>query len=256
MNSKKTIAALIIIFMMAGLIQADLGAAKSLFNQANQLYDQKKYEQAIDTYQKILDQGYESGNLYYNLGNAFYKTGQIGKAILYYEKARALLPDNENVAFNLRLARLKIQDKIDRPSEFILFKWGREFIDNLSANSWALVLSISLFLVSLSFAILYLSSRSSLRTIFKPILIIALIGAVLSIYPLYYQHTTETSGDQGIILSDRVNTIAAPQKGSTTLFIIHEGTKVQILDKDGEWIKIELLDGKQGWIHSDSLGII
>ncbi|HMA61573.1 MAG TPA: tetratricopeptide repeat protein [bacterium] len=256
MSNKHTIAALIIIFLMAGLVQADLGSAKSLFNQANKLYDQKKYEQAIDNYQKILDQGYESGNLYYNLGNAFYKTGQIGNAILYYEKARSLLPDNENIEFNLRLARLKIQDKIDRPPEFVLFKWGREFIDNLSSNSWALILSMSLFLVALAFAFLYLSSRAKLRSIFKPVLFLAMIVAVLSIYPLYYQHTRETSGDKGIILSEKVNTIAAPQKGSTTLFIIHEGTKVQILDRDGQWVKIELLDGKQGWIHSDSLGII
>ena len=57
---------------------------------------------------KVIGRGYESWELYYNLGNAFYKNRQIGPAILNYEKARKLAPNNEDVLFNLELANLRV----------------------------------------------------------------------------------------------------------------------------------------------------
>jgi len=257
LNPKKIIRCIFILFAISHfVIMADQTGRDHLFNQGNQLYNEKNYKKAITTYHKLLKQGFESGGLYYNLGNAYYKTGNIGKAILYYEKALKLLPDNENIQFNLKLARLKIRDKIERPPQFIIFQLTRDFIDNLSSTGWALVVTIALLLTAIFFSIFYLSSSQKLRNISRTMTIVFILVAILSSFPLYYRHNMENKGDRGIILEEEVAAIAAPQKNSTTLFLIHEGTKVKILDKDNNWLKIELLDGKQGWINFGAIGVI
>jgi len=257
LTPNKVIKFIFILFTISHfVVLADQTGQYHLFNQGNNFYNEKNYEKAIATYHELLKQGLESGGLYYNLGNAYYKTGNIGKAILYYEKARKFLPDNENIRFNLRLVRLKIRDKVERPPQFIIFKWGRDFINNLSSISWALVTTILLFLTVVFFSIFYLSSSPGLRKFSRTISILLIILAILSSFPLYYRYKLENKEDRGIILVDEIAAIAAPQKNSTTLFLIHEGTKVKILDKDDNWIKIELLDGKQGWINAGSIGVI
>ena len=247
---------LIFIFIMSSLKSSSSNEMEQLFQQGNDFYSNKEYIKAIDIYKRILEKGYESGDLYYNLGNAYYRIGEIGKSILNYEKSLKFLPDNENIKFNLKLARLKIKDKVNRPPEFILFRIGREVIDNLSAFEWAIVLSSAVFLVAIFFTIFSLSSSQKLHVFARRSMILFIIIAVLSVYPLYYRYKMENTGNSGIILKDEIETISAPQKGSTTLFIIHEGTKVKIIGRDNEWLKIELIDGKQGWVNAEAIGII
>ncbi|MCF7886575.1 MAG: tetratricopeptide repeat protein [Candidatus Marinimicrobia bacterium] len=256
MNRRAIQSIIVILLLFNGLQYAQEASLESAFQKGNQLYNQKNYTEAIQNYKKVLRAGYESGKLYYNLGNAYYKNGEIGKAILNYERARKFLPDDKNIEFNLELARLKIKDKIDRPSEFIIFRWIQEGIDNLTATGWALVFSITIFIISVIYAIQSLSSSERIRNITRPLMTSFVLILLLSIYPLYYQHKMQNRKDRGIILKEEIETVAAPQRGSTTLFLIHKGTKVKIIDRDDNWLKIELIDGKQGWIESEAIGII
>lgn len=230
--------------------------ADALLQKGNDYYKEEQYGKAIQIYEKILNSGNESGALYFNLGNAYYKKNRIGEAILYYEKAEKLLPDDENVKFNLKLARSKIEDKIKYPQDFFLFRWVREVIDNLSSFGWAAVGSTLIFLLALCFCCYQLDLGQKIDHLIQKIYLPLIIIAVMSIYPIYYSNKSENIANYGIILQEEVNTLAAPQTGSTKLFVIHEGAKVRIKEKSNQWLKIELLNGKQGWIKKSALGVI
>ena len=122
--------------VIAGISSADEAAQR--FEQANQLYLQAKYPDAVAQYQKIVQSGFESGELYFNLGNAYYKSGNIQKAILNYERARQLLPRDEDVQFNLQLANLQVVDKIDAVPRLFVYRWADSMLAlfSLSTMGW------------------------------------------------------------------------------------------------------------------------
>jgi len=231
-------------------------SAEYLFEKGNTAYQNENYSEAIDQYQSVLALGLESGSLYYNLGNAYYRTGAIGLAILNYERALKWLPNDENVRFNLKLANLTVKDRIDPPPEFFLFRWIRQATNLLSSRGWGLLAGLFLFTAAVSVAILMLTEIKRFRTFLKCVMGISIAIVIISVAGMIPRHRIETGQNTGIIISYSVRSLAAPQEGSTELFIVHEGTKVVILDKDGDWLKIELIDGKQGWIPADDIGTI
>jgi len=231
-------------------------SADYLFEKGNAAYQNENYSEAIDQYQSVLALGLESGSLYYNLGNAYYRTGAIGLAILNYERALKWLPNDENVRFNLKLANLTVKDRIDPPPEFFLFRWIRQATNLLSSRGWGLLVGIFIGIASIDIAILIIAEVKRLRTFLKYLTGISVVIVIISMAGMIPRHRIETGKNVGIIIHYSVQSLAAPQEGSTELFVVHEGTKVAILDKDGDWLKIELIDGKQGWIPADDLGII
>ena len=117
-----------------------------VFDKANQLYLNGEYSSAREEYQKIINSGFESVELYYNLGNTFYKLGQIPSSILYYEKALILNPKDVDIQFNLDLANRLVVDKINPVNEFFFRKWFRAFAGIIKADSWAFISVITFFL--------------------------------------------------------------------------------------------------------------
>lgn len=114
-------AVLLLVFVAAGMSRADETA--QAFEHGNQLYLQAKYPDAITQYEKIIANGWESGELYFNLGNAYYKSGNIQRAILNYERAAQMLPRDDDVQFNLQLANLQVVDKIDAVPRLFIYRW-------------------------------------------------------------------------------------------------------------------------------------
>ena len=154
---KLTFGLFILLILTTGLAYADHN--QHLFEEGNTLYAKEKYEQAIAKYEEILANGYESWELYYNLGNAYYKDGQLGKAILNYERARSLKSDNEDIQFNLEMANLLVADKINEPPQFFLFKIYHDFKHSMSLNTLALIVIIAYFIL-ITLVILYIFIRS------------------------------------------------------------------------------------------------
>ncbi|HCK99917.1 MAG TPA: hypothetical protein DHW42_07440 [Candidatus Marinimicrobia bacterium] len=226
------------------------------FHKGNEYYLEENYPEAIRQYESVLNSGYESPELYYNLGNAYYKSGQLGKAILNYERALKKKPQDKNVQFNLRLANLRVKDRVEVPPEFFLFRWNRKIVQMLSTRNWAWSVAALFFLACVLASICVVGEINRFKGQLKIAAIALFFCAVLLIAPLIQRYQMEKSRAYGIILSSGSKSLAAPQDGSTELFIIHEGTKVRVLDTDGDWNKIELIDGKQGWIFSLDLGII
>ncbi len=235
--------------VIAGICYAD--EAAQTFEQANQLYLQAKYPDAITQYEKIVQSGFESGELYFNMGNAYYKSGSIQKAILNYERARQFLPRDEDVQFNLQLANLQVIDKIDAVPRLFVYRWADSMLAlfSLSTMGWIVysffILTLAAFAIFL-YARTYTQKRLSMFVglVFSTALILTMIGYGVQAYK-------ESNTEFAIVMSDVANIKAAPDSKGNDLFVLHKGLRVQVLDSVNHWCKIRLADGKVGWIPED-----
>jgi len=195
--------------------------------------------------------GFESGELFFNLGNAYYKNGNIQKAILNYERARQLLPRDEDVQFNLQLANLQVVDKIDAVPRLFVYRWVDSMLAlfSLSTMGWIVYSFFILTLAAFAFflyARTYTQKRLSMFAglVFSTALILTMIGYGVQSYK-------ETNTEFAIVMSDVANIKAAPDSKGNDLFVLHKGLRVQVLDSVNHWRKIRLADGKVGWIPEE-----
>ncbi len=229
---------------------------EDLMAKGNQLYQSGNFEKAADTYQKIVDSGFESPTLYFNLGNAYYRLGKNGLAILYYEKAAKLAPGDEDISHNLTIVNNKIVDKLDILPTFFLFKWWESILMSFTISGWTW-LAYFFYLIVLCSIGLYFFAKSQVTQKFAVyttggFLIILIITSFL----LSVRMNRELNVRNGVITEQVVNVKSSPDDKSTEAFIIHEGIKVRMEDKVNDWVRIRLRDGKVGWLQEKDLGII
>lgn len=228
-----------------------------LFTQGNTLYQEGKYQEALEFYKKIIDSGYESGPAYYNMGNCYYKIQDTGKAILHYERARKFIPGDEDLKANLALANLTVVDKITARSEFLLFRIVRGLTHLLPKSILVWIVGGS-YLVCVMFLIFWIVSRKRfLRVLgYRAGVFFGIIFLVFGL-SLIHQLREEQQRIEGIILADKVDVMSAPSVDEgMEVFSLHEGTKVRIDQRSGEWVEIILADGKVGWVKQEVLEII
>ncbi len=245
---QKIIQLFFILFIFQNLMIGGPKEFDHLFDQANEAYQKGNFKEALSQYEYIVNHGYENGQLYYNLGNCYFKINQIGLSILNYEKATILLPNDENIKFNLKLANLKIKDRIEVPPEFFLFTLHKKIINLFSSQQWGFGMTFFGFLSALFFSLIKNIDHGRFYNTMKQILKISIILTIMCAYPTTQRYRLEYLDKKGIVLTGEVKILAAPEETSTNLFQVHEGTKFTILDSDGIWYKIKLIDGKQGWI--------
>ena len=201
--------------------------------------------------------GLESAALYCNTGDAYFKEGNPAKAILYYERALKLDPSYSDARFNLALLNNGIQDRIDSVPEFVLKTWFRNFSYIMDSNGWAVCFIVFLAL-TLAMALMFILSPSvgGRRTGFF-VGLVMLLAAALSLTFSIWQKNDAMRADKAIIMRPVTSVKSSPSsEASTDLFILHEGTKVKLIDEVGAWKNIELADGRQGWIPSADLEVI
>jgi tetratricopeptide (TPR) repeat protein len=214
----------------------------------NNYYAKGQYKEAAASYQKLVNEGYQSAEVYYNLGNAYYKLGNIASAILYYEKARLLSPGDDDINFNIRLANSKITDKVDEAPEFFISKWWNEFILSFSVNALGIA-SILFVLLGSAALILYFFafSVSRKKASFYTSILLFILGAAAIVIAFSQTHYFDNH-KQAIIFTSTVNIKSGPNDKLATLFVLHEGTKVNVLDANNGWVKFKLGNGNEGWI--------
>lgn len=221
---------------------------------ADSAYVKGDYKAAIEIYESLAANNGESADVYYNLGNAYYKSENIAKAVLNYERALLLNPGDEDIQFNLELARSKTVDKVVPEYKFFLMEWLEGIINLLSISAWS-VLAVVSFVVMLLTLLLFLFGKSVSTK--KTGFIIALFSLFITIFANLsalhrYHYLTERS--DAVIMEPSVTAKSTPSNSGTELFVIHEGRKVKISDDSmREWTEIELEDGNKGWIPSSSL---
>lgn len=230
--------------------------SESLLKQANQLYADGKYSEAISSYESILSSQVESAALYFNLGNAYYKTGKIPQAVLNYERALRLNPTDEDIQFNLQVANSLVVDQLDNVPEFFLNVWMKSFRQIASVQTWTLLTLISFVLLLLAVWFYFTSHRIDFQKLSFVLGIVLLVTFSVSLtHTLSWAHELKAS-DAGIIFSPSALVKGSPDTQGTDLFMLHEGTKVQVIDSVGDWAEIRLVNGNEGWLEFRHLEII
>src|SRR5574344_274733 len=223
---------------------------------ADSAYVHENYQKAIAGYEDILRHG-ENADIYYNLGNAYYRSDNITRAVLNYERALLLNPGDEDIRFNLDMARSKTVDKITPASEMFFVTWYRSFVNLMSVDGWAHT-AVACFIMFILLTLLYLFNN---KVLFRKI---GFFGGVvmLSVFCLsnlfaYQQRNQLIHRTGAIIISSAVSVKSTPAANGTDLFVLHEGTKVTITDDSmQEWKEIKIADGKEGWIETRQMEVI
>ncbi|MDY0015032.1 MAG: tetratricopeptide repeat protein [Bacteroidales bacterium] len=247
-----------IIFVLCFILQDFTAQSQvdTIFDKANKAYMQKDYPTAIHLYTDIISAGNVSADVYYNLGNAYFKNSQLSQAILWYERALRIDPSNEDIIYNIVFANSRITDEMETMPDFFLKRWFKSMYSSLSSMAWAvtsLVLCVCLFI----FLVVLLLSASAKRRIFlffASVLLFLLLA--MSITFAYLQHKQSLRDDEAIIMRMSVAVKSMPDKAGTDLFTVHEGLKVRLLDKVGNWIEVVFPNGHKGWIEETAVEII
>lgn len=253
-NQKKHPAGYSFVWLLLAMICFGGTSAKAVTkNNADTEYQKGNYQQAIRDYEEILKNG-ESAEIYFNLGNAYYRTDNITKAVLNYERARLLSPGDDDINFNLQFARSKTIDKITPESEMFFVTWYKSLVNFTSVDNWAKT-GILCIVMALLLVLLYL---------FGPQLMLRKIGffgglAFFVIFLLsnlfaFQQKQALDNRTGAIIMTPSVNIKKTPAKNSADQFVLHEGTRVDIIDKGmTDWRCIRVGDGREGWIETKAI---
>ena len=243
------------VLLLVALIVSGVKAQSpdSLMSLANSAYNQGLYDSSINLYNQVLNHHVESADLYYNLGNAWFKKGEVPHAILYYERARKLNPNDEDIEYNLGVANSMIVDKMDSVPKLFFQNWWNYFYNLFGANRWAVLLLISWAFFVLFAGVFFLagSRRSKKVGFFLGILFLLITVASYGLASQKYHHLI--SHRDAIIFTPTLTVKSSPTQTAVDLFVIHEGTKVKILDKVDSWIKIKIPNGSVGWVPENSL---
>lgn len=242
-----------LLIFLSSLAKAD---SNSIMQTANEYYKNNRYQLAIEEYNKLLLDGFAGTSLYYNLGNAHYRLGKVGYAILYYEKALKLSPNDEDVTHNLALAKLNLKDKVDTLPPFFIFNLWEGILAAFSVTGWTIIVYIIFILVLIVFVVYFFSRSVTEQRISFFTGIGLTVILLLTISLLIVKMNKEFNTKDGVIIETSVIVKSSPDYSSKDSFQIHEGLKVRIEDNVDDWVKIRLDDGKIGWITEKSLGII
>ncbi|MFZ4741623.1 MAG: tetratricopeptide repeat protein [Bacteroidetes bacterium] len=247
---------LIIFLVICNALQLAANTANPDIEAANKAYNKEKYNDAITLYNKVLEKGEIASDLYYNLGNCYFRIANYPMAILNYERAKKLNPADADVDFNLKIANTKIIDKIETVPQLFFIRWWTLLSNILSYDNWAIV---SLIAISLFFIVLFIYLASSTYQLKKLSFWIGFSMIFVTIFSIHFaikQYNNINALNQAIIFTPTVTVKSSPDEKGADKFVIHEGTKVILLDELNNWVKISIANGSNGWVEKQCFEII
>jgi len=248
---KNLIVLLLMLFSFTASAQND-----ALFNRATTFYNEGEYEKASENYFKIIENGEHSAAVYYNIGNCYYKLNQIAPSIYYYEKALLLKPNDREIKNNLAYAQNMTLDAFEPLPETSLSKLYKNITGLLSFDQWSYASVFFVFLFILAYILFYYLRYSSHKRIAFIASITSLFIAVFCLVLALVQFRDFEAEMPAIVFSEELIVKSEPNNRSSQAFLLHEGTKVYILDELNDWKKIELKDGKTGWVPSNEIKLL
>ncbi len=260
MNLRKTFCILLAGYLISSFMhyahsaqdrESEKGALLHLFYRGNAFYEEGRYDKAIEEYEKLLEQGFESGNLYFNLANSYYKQDKPGKAVLNYERAKRLIPRDGDLKANEKFALSGITASSSGQSGPFLRRVSGK-IDNFTINETTIFISLVYTCVMVLFLILIFMPQ--FRNYLYSGIIIALIVLVLSSLSLYSR--ISLLDKEAVIIAARAESRFEPFDDATIHFTLHEGAKITVIQAKKEWTKIKRPDGKIGWIRTETSELI
>ncbi len=244
---------LIIFFTQEGIAK---DTKEENFSNAVNSYTSGNYEEALRVWTDIYNTGYRSADLAYNIANANFKLNKIPDAILFYERAYLLNPADEDIEYNLMIARGLVTDKFEEIPELFFIRWYNFVALILSSNSWAKI-SLGTFVACLLMLSLYLYSSKYRNKVIGFWLAFSFLLISIFTISLSVRNRSLVYGNKfAVLFCPVVHGKSSPDDSGTDLFVLHEGTKVSVEDEVGEWLEIRLSDGNKGWVPSNCLQII
>ena len=232
-------------------------AQVEFYQEGNRLYQEGNFEEALASYLRLVEAGFESGEVYYNLGNTHFKLGDLAQSILYYERARRLLPGDADVQANLELARSLTFDEIEPLPRFWLFAAVAWWVELLPRMVLITVVAAS-YLVGTGLVLLLILKRGVPVAVWGRRIALA-SGVVFLLFGLNLAVREFEVGraQEAVVLQPQVDVMSAPLDDETlTIFTLHEGTKVRIDRLSEEWAEVALEDGRVGWVPVEVLETI
>ncbi|WP_297791825.1 tetratricopeptide repeat protein [uncultured Eudoraea sp.] len=248
---KKLIVILVMLLSLVGNSQNE-----ALFNRATTYYNEGEYEKASENYFEILENGEHSAALYYNIGNCYYKLNQIAPSIYYFEKALLLEPNDKEIKNNLAYAQNMTLDVFQPLPEKTLTKLYNNFIGLFSFDQWAYLAVLFICLFVIAYIIFYFVRYSSQKRIAFISSLVSLFIAVFCILMAFVQFKNFEADMPAIVFAEELRVKSEPNNRSSQAFLLHEGTKVNVLDTLDDWNKIELIDGQTGWVPSNEIKVL
>ncbi|MRR23261.1 competence protein [bacterium] len=244
---------LIHIILLAGIFRLAAQTPGETYTRAGELYGSGDYSGAAAMYRQLWEEGYRSGDLLYNAGNAFFKSGDNASAILFYERAKLLAPADEDIDYNLQIARSRITDRFETVPELFFVRWF-DFLSLLaSTNTWA-VSAFVMFLAALLLALVFLTkARARGRLLSFWLAIVSLILAILMVSLAVRNNSLINNNRKAVIRCSIVTGRSAPGETGNELFVLHSGTTVTVEQELGNYREVRLPDGNKGWIGSSCM---
>tara|TARA_B110000503_G_scaffold143634_1_gene246516 strand:+ start:1923 stop:2684 length:762 start_codon:yes stop_codon:yes gene_type:complete len=249
---KQLIFALIFSVSFSSYWTQDLSFLRATFDSANVAYSEGRYAEAQAGYEQIVATHLHFDSEF-NLGNSFFKQSKLGQSILHFERAKRLDPSNADLENNLLLANARVIDRIETlPTAGIEDLWERM----LSPGRFPLWFRLMIGFWTLGFVLLALrlwqssvGNRRIAGTLGSSLLVIAAVFIALA----YGSSKRINSSQEAIIMVDLANVLSEPSAVASTLFVLHEGTKVRILQKVDEQCEIAIANGNVGWLSTRNL---
>ncbi|MCW9036369.1 tetratricopeptide repeat protein [Altibacter sp.] len=245
---KKILIVLMVLISISGLAQND-----ALFDQGKELYKAEKYQGALDSWMKILEREQHSASLYFNIANAHYKLNNIGPSVYYYEKALQLDPNDSDIKNNLAFAENARIDVIEPLPQTVFKRWYQRISGIMSFDGWAATATVFSILFVLLFLAYYFSVSERRKRLFFTTAIASICVVFATLVLAFKTYDDAQRYRPAIIFAEETEVRSEPTMGSETAFLLHEGTKVMIRVREGDWFRISLADGKDGWIPASEL---
>ena len=246
---KKIIIAINIIWMFSPSILSAQINLESIFSQANELYNKGSYIEAINNYKEIIKNDFHSAELYYNLGNAYYRLDSIASSVYYYEKALQLNPNDREIIDNLALVNKTLVDEIDPITTPLIESILKSLSNIFYFETWGYISIFFSFLIVALFLSYYFASSSRIKRLTFVLLCVSSILMLASLINGNKGYDNYVNNEYAIIYSYETDLKTEPNFRSETLFMLHEGTKVQVIENYNNWIKVRLVNGQVGYIQ-------
>lgn len=243
----------ILILWSAALVSAQ---EETLFKRASEAYNEGDYNKAVESYLEIVENGRQSAALYFNLGNAYYKLNQIAPSIYYYEKALLLTPNDREIKENLAFAQNMTLDAVEKIPETGFTRVYSNAREWMSFDQWSYSAIVFIILFVISYIAFYNLKYTAQKRLAFITSISALFLALISLSIAFMLYTDFKARHPAIVFADEVVVRSEPNSRSSQAFVLHEGTKVEVVEQLNDYKKIQLLDGKTGWIPASEIKLL
>ncbi len=227
--------------------------AKTTKAEADTLYNRHHYEQAERAYAELLKANPQSAQLLYNMGNCHYRLKNMGRAILYYERAAKINPSDADVRHNLALARAQTEDKLYSADDLDIVYSFSTFVNTLSSDGWAWVTVVAIAVLLAMIVVMRFSGRPVIKKIaFGLIILMALLVVASSIFA--YIQRSKYDDHSAVIVMKTTKLMSTPDTTATVVTTLHEGTKAYVSDTTiSAWTEVSVADGHKGWIAKEAV---